>query len=231
MIPVVSSKVELHLGDCLEILPTIHTNSVDLVVTDPPYLVNVNSSIDGKSNPWADMMNATYWFKEWMTQCRRILKPSGAMWSFLNWKSLTIFQKSALDMRWKIGSLLVWDKEWIGPGGSVGLRPSYELVGLFPKEKFAISDRSLPDIQRFKWSSRKPHGHTSEKPLSLVRWLIEISGNKGDMVLDCFMGSGTTGDACIKSKRSFTGIEMDEPWFKYSEKRIAEAQLQIRMPI
>jgi len=92
------SEVKLYLGDCLEILPTIHTNSVDLVVTDPPYLVNVNSSIDGKVNPWADMMNATYWFKEWMTQCRRILKPSGAMWSFMNWKSLIIFQKSALDM-------------------------------------------------------------------------------------------------------------------------------------
>ena len=223
--------IELHLGDCLEILPTIPTSSVDLVVVDPPYLVNVNSSINGKSNPWADMMNATYWFKEWMTHCRRILKPSGAMWSFLNWKSLTIFQKSALDMGWKIVSLLVWDKEWIGPGGSVGLRPSYELVGLFPKENFAIPDRSLPDIQRFKWSSHKPNGHTSEKPLSLIRWLIEISGNKGDMVLDCFMGSGTTGDACVKSERSFIGIEMDEPWHKYSEKRIKEAQLQMRMEI
>ena len=224
-------NVDLRLGDCLEILPTLPTNSVDLVVIDPPYLVNVNSSINGKSNPWADMMNATYWFKEWMQQCQRILKPTGAMWSFLNWKSITIFQKSALDIGWKIESLLIWDKEWIGPGGCVGLRPSYEMVALFPKQKFSIRDRSLPDIQRFKWSSHKPSGHTSEKPLPLIKWLIDKSGNEGDLVLDFFMGSGTTGEACIKTNRSFIGIEIDDVWHKYAEKRIKEAQLQIRMDI
>lgn len=223
--------IDLHLGDCLDLLPTIPTNSIDLIVVDPPYLVTVNSSLMGKVNPWADMMNAVYWFREWMRHCRRILKPTGAMWSFMNWKSIPIFQKSALDLEWKIESLLVWDKEWIGPGGKVGLRPSYEMVGLFPKNKFAIVDRSLADIQRFKWASHKPNGHRSEKPIKLVSWLIEISSKKKDVVLDCFLGSGTTGEAAANLDRSFIGVEMDEKWYKKSKIRIEAAAAQIKLPI
>jgi len=218
--------VTLYQGDCLDVMREMPTGSVDAVVTDPPYITVVNSNVYGKTNPWADMVNAAVWFGAWMAECRRILRPTGALWACMSWKSLPIYMKAALDMRWKMESALVWDKEWIGPGGHVGLRPSYEMVGLFPGEAFAIADRGLPDIQRFKWSSFKPNGHPAEKPEALMRWLIEISGNAGDTILDPFMGSGTTGAACIASGRHFVGIEHDATWYAIAERRIADAQMQ-----
>lgn len=227
--PVVLGDCTLYCGDCLEILPTLAAGSVDAVITDPPYLVNVNSNLNGKSNPWGDIINAAFWFREWMTHCKRAIENDGFMWSFLNWKSIPIYQKAALDTNWNIESMLVWDKEWIGPGGSVGLRPSYELIALFGSEKFSIDDRGIPDIKRCKWSSIKPNGHPAEKPLKLIKWLLEISG--GDLILDPFMGSGTTGVACVQTGRKFIGIEIDPRYFDIAVRRIKEAQLQIRMEI
>ena len=133
------------------------------------------------------------------------------------------FQKAACDAGWPIESLLVWDKQWIGPGGQKGLRPSYELVALFAMPEFHIPNRGLPDIQRFKWSSKKPHGHPAEKPEDLISWLIENSTKEGDTVLDLFMGSGTTGAAAISTGRKFIGIEQDEKWYNVAKQRIEEA--------
>lgn len=160
-------------GDCLEVMKRLPDGCVDLVVADSPYGINTKSDGTGKINPWADLCNAAYWYAAWFAECRRVVSDGGAMWAFLNWRSLVTYQKAACDIGWPIESLLVWDKCWIGPGGPRGLRPSYELVGLWPNAEFGISDRGLPDIQRFQWSSHKPNGHPAEKPIDLVAWIIE----------------------------------------------------------
>lgn len=212
----------LYLGDCLEILPTL--GKVDAVVTDPPYMINTTSAGAGKLNPWADLCNAAYWFTAWYQACRGRLQGHGCVWTFLNWRTLPTAQKAAFDAGWQIESLLVWDKEWIGPGGSKGLRPSYELVSLMADGDWSIDDRGIPDIARAKWASHKPTGHPAEKPVTLVRWLLHISG--GGLALDPFMGSGTAGVACVNLGRSFVGIELDERWFDIACERIAAAERQ-----
>ena len=218
--------VQLYHGDCLEMMKSIPAGSVDAVITDPPYSINTKSDGAGKLNPWADRINSAFWYREWMGEARRILKPTGCMWSFLNWRSMVTFQKATDDLRWSIESLLVWDKCCIGPGGLRGLRPSYELVGLWAMENFAIENRGIPDIQRFKWASRKPTGHPAEKPLMLIEWLINISTKPNDTVIDLFVGSGTTAEACIKNGRNFIGSELDPIWFNYAQKRIEQTQAQ-----
>lgn len=105
-----------------------------------------------------------------------------------------------------------------------GLRPSYELVALFAMPDFKIENRCLSDIQRFKWSSKKPHGHPAEKPVSLMKWLIEQSTKPGDTVCDFFMGSGSTGAACVNKGRNFIGMELDPEYFETAQKRIAETE-------
>ncbi len=145
------------------------------------------------------------------------------MWACLNWRSLVTFQKAACDCGWPIESLLVWDKKWIGPGGSVGLRPSYELVALFADVGFAIDDRGVPDIQAFPWSSQKPNGHPAEKPESLMQFCIEHGSQRGGVVCDPFMGSGTTGVAAVQTGRSFVGIEIDPTYFEIAVRRIDKA--------
>lgn len=209
--------------DCLEGLAEIPDGSVDLVLTDPPYMFSQTSAVGRKIDPWADWCNAAFWYATWFQEARRVLKDTGAMWTFLNWRSMVTFQKAACSVNWPIESLLVWDKEWIGPGGSKGLRPSYELCALFCMPGFAIPDRGLPDIQRFKWSSKKPHGHPAEKPESLVRWLIEHSTEKGAVVLDLFMGSGTTAEACIRSDRQYIGFEMNPDYHAIAQQRVKDA--------
>jgi site-specific DNA-methyltransferase (adenine-specific) len=218
--------ITLHQGDCLEYMHTLPTGSVDAVITDPPYSINTKSDGQGKLNPWADRVNAAFWYREWMGEARRILKPTGCLWSFLNWRSMTTFQKATDDLRWSIESVLVWDKCWIGPGGPRGLRPSYEMVGLWAMEDFAIEDRGIYDIQRFKWSSHKPTGHPAEKPIDLIKWLIEISTKPGAIVADFFVGSGTTPAACLDTGRDFMGTEIDPIWYEYCLKRIEQIQQQ-----
>ena len=181
-------------------------------------------SVNSKLNPWADLCNASFWYTAWMRECRRVLKDDGALWCFINWRGFSTLQKAGLDMAWPIESLLIWDKGWMSTGGLKGLRPSYEMVALFAMPNFAIPDRGLPDIQRFKWAAHKPHGHPAEKPKALIRWLIKISGDakKGRVILDPFMGSGTTACAALREGCHYIGYEMDPNWKVKADARVAE---------
>lgn len=193
---------------------------IDLVVTDPPYGVNTKSDGNGKLSPWADYCNAAFWYASWIGMCQERLTRNGSLWSFLNWRSMITFQKAACDLGWAIESMLVWDKCWIGPGGSVGLRPSYELVALWAMPDFSIEDRGLPDIQRFPWSSFKPNGHPAEKPVEAMKWLITTSG--GRCLCDPFMGSGTALVAAKNLGLSAIGIEIEERYCEIAAKRLAQ---------
>ena len=213
-----SDRVTLYHGDCLEILPTLADGSVDAVVTDPPYGINTKSDGMGKLNPWADLCNSSMWYAAWIRESRRV---AGALWSCLNWRSLVTFQKAACDVGWPIESLLVWHKDWIGPGGTRGLRPSYELVAFWSNGR-TIADRGLSDVQTFKWCGHKPSGHPAEKPVGLMRFCADAV--QASVILDPFTGSGTTGVACVKTGRKFIGIEIDEKYCEIAAKRIQNAE-------
>lgn len=217
-----SISINFHLGDSLEFVRSIPTASMDAVITDPPYSINTKSDGSGKLNPWADRVNSAYWYREWIGEVRRTLKPTGCLWSFLNWRSFATFQKAADDLNWPIESLLIWDKTWPGPGGMRGLRPCYEMVALWAGSNFFITNRGLMDVQRFKWSSIKPNGHPAEKPVALIQWLIEISTKPGDTIVDLFTGSGTTAEACLKTDRNFIGSEIDISWYEYAKNRVKQ---------
>jgi DNA modification methylase len=126
-------------------------------------------------------MNASHFYELIWKETKRLVWNGGAAWMFLSWRTLPTIQRMSCALSWPIEDLLVWDKEWIGPGGCNGLRPSYELCALFRGDGFSIKDRGIPDIRREKWAGHKPTGHPAEKPEKLCRWLIEISG--GDIIL------------------------------------------------
>jgi len=210
-----NSLGKIYHADCLEILPDLP--QVDLVLTDPPYILNSKSAYGGKLNPWTDLCNSAYWFSAWQKECFSILTLRGAVWQFCNWRSFPTIVKSTFDAGNQIESLLIWNKDWIGPGGQKGLRPSYEMIALICNPDFSIKDRGIPDICKFKWSSKKPHGHPAEKPVSLCQWLIDISN--ANYILDPFMGSGSTLVGAIKLNRKFIGIDQDEKWCELAAKR------------
>jgi len=216
--------VTLYHGDCREVLPTL--DLVDLVVTDPPYIIGDVSagSLGSKSGGWADMMNSAEWFTGWYRQCDRLLKYHGAMWTFLNWRTLPVVMRAALDASMPITSVMVWDKEWIGPGGVQGLRTSYELCALLAKPGFAIPDRGARDVWRYKVGSYKASGHPAEKPVDLVQRIITCSATTGT-VLDPFVGSGTT---CVAAKAlgiPSVGVEAEERYCEMAARRLSQGVL------
>lgn len=220
--------VTLYHGDAMEVLAGLPSSSVALVVTDPPYVIGAVSAgnLASKSGGWADMMNSAHWFTAWYREVDRVLHSTGSMWTFANWRTLPVVMRAATDARMAITSLMVWDKEWIGPGGPQGLRPSYEVCALMAQPGFALPDRGTPDIWRHKVGSYKPHGHPAEKPEPLVRRIIEACELPPDaVVVDPFAGSGTTLAAARALGFHAIGIEAETRWCEVIADRLAQTEL------
>jgi site-specific DNA-methyltransferase (adenine-specific) len=220
--------ITIYHGDCREVLPSLP--SVRLVVTDPPYVFGIASTAqEGKAGGWGDLMNSSIWYESWLSEAKRLTaNAQGAAWVFNSWRSFPVLARAAYGVSWPVESLMVWDKEWIGPGGQRGLRPSYELAALFVQPEFALKDRGLPDIWRSKWSSLKPNGHPAEKPIQLVAKIIRESG--GGLVLDPFMGSGTSIVAAKAEGHPAIGIEIEEKYCEIAAKRLSQGALNLEMP-
>lgn len=210
-------------GDCREILPQI--KSTRLVVTDPPYVFGIASTAqESKAGGWGDLMNNAYWYALLLREFRRLtVNHAGAAWVFNSWRSFPVLARASYEAQWPIESLMVWDKQWIGPGGQRGLRPSYELVALFAQPDFAIPDRGVPDIWRCQWASQRPNDHAAEKPVDLFTRIIQESG-PGD-VLDPFLGSGTALVAAKRLGRRAVGIEIEERHCENAARRLSQEQL------
>lgn len=216
--------VTLYHGDALELVPTLPR--VGLVVTDPPYVIGAVSAgtLDSKAGGWGDMMNSALWFPTWYRMVRERLAHDGALWTFCNWRSLPVVMRAAADAAWSVTSCLVWDKDWIGPGGPVGLRPRYELVALLAMGGFEIPDRGVADIWVQRWAAHKPSGHPAEKPVDLIARLILTSGTNGP-VLDPFAGSGTTLRAAKDLGMHAIGIEAEERYCEIAARRCQQEVL------
>lgn len=218
----------LHCADSLDILPTLRAGSVDICVTDPPYIIGAVSAgnMATKAGGWGDMMNSARWFRDWYAMVRRVLKQDGSLWTFCNWRSLPVVMNAAAGAKWGVTSVLVWDKDWIGPGGSVGLRPSYELVALMAMPDFAIPNRGICDVWKEPWSAFKPNGHPAEKPVALLSRIIETSGmGKDGVVLDPFSGSGSTLRAASNLGMRSIGIEIEDDWCEVAVGRLRQSVL------
>lgn len=208
--------VSIYHGDMREVLPTLPT--VNLVVTDPPYVVGFASSAqEPKVGGWADLMNAAVWYASWLAECQRLTASAGAAWVFNSWRSFPALCRAAAELTWPIKSLLVWDKQAVGPGLR-GLRPRYELVALFANRGFTIRDRTITDIHACRWPAMRKPNHPAEKPVALIRYLLQISG--GQEVLDPFVGSGSTLVAAKQLGLRAIGIEMEERWCQIAAARL-----------
>lgn len=220
----------IYHGDSLEVLPTLRPASVQVVVTDPPYVIGAVSAgnMASKSGGWSDMMNSALWFSAWYRMVDRVLHRTGAFWSFCNWRTLPVLMRAASDASLPVTSLLVWDKEWIGPGGSQGLRPAYELVALMAHPDFVVPDRGVPDVWRHKVGSYKASGHPAEKPEGLVRrLLVTCEAAPDSLVLDPFLGSGTSAVAAKNAGLRCIGIEAEERYCELAAKRLGQEVLPL----
>lgn len=224
--------LDLRLGDCLEVMKDIPSNSIDLVVTDCPYRIvqggctkgaynnknNKNDIANMKSGKLFD--NNDIEFKEWLPDLYRVLKKGTHCYIMINARNLKELQQEAEKVGFIYQNLLVWKKNNATPNRYY--LNSCEFILMLRKGKARninnMGTKNILEIPNIIGDKK----HPTEKPIELMKVLIENSSNNNDNVLDPFMGSGSTGVACKELNRNFIGIEIDETYFNIAKKRIEE---------
>jgi site-specific DNA-methyltransferase (adenine-specific) len=220
--------VTLYHGDCLEVLPQIASGSAHGVITDPPYILQAGSSSTrgSKTGGWADMMNASLFYTSWYREAARILKHTGSLWTFGNWRSIPVMMRAAIDAGLPTTSLMVWDKMCIGTGGPQQLRSQHEVCMVMAKEGFKQPNRSQGDVLQVQAPLSKPTGHPAEKPEALMEKVIELAAiPTSGTIVDPFAGSGTTLVSAKKMGLQAIGVEAEERWCEVAARRLSQEVL------
>ena len=233
--------IDLRLGDCLEVMKTIEDNSIDAIITDPPYGTTACK--------WDSVID----FDLMWEQLNRIIKPNGA---------IVLFGSEPFSSALRMSNIKnykydwIWDKKLSTGGLLCNKRPlrRHENISVFYKKQVSynpimrkgkprkkgsmaqggvynkipqhnavikISDEYYPtSILELSNSKMKGRVHPTQKPVELMEYLIKTYTNENETVLDFTMGSGSTGVASKNLNRNFIGIEMDENYFKIAEERI-----------
>jgi site-specific DNA-methyltransferase (adenine-specific) len=209
--------VDLRQGDCLELMKDIPDKSIDLIVTDPPYAINLTPQRKNSKFKNTKVLNDDNleWLPEIVDEFYRISK--NAVLVFCGWQNIDKF-KIEFEKKFIIKNILVWDKDWFGMGNNY--RPNYELCLLCCKTNIITKSNNKSNILKYRRIAPQKLLHSCEKPVALLEDLISELTNTEDTVLDCFMGSGTTGVACKNLNRNFIGIELDETYFNIAKERI-----------
>lgn len=234
-------------GDCLEVLKTLPDESIDAIITDPPYMISQSGKSIGRkslsSKSWKREMNIKLDFgvwdnfhseeeffnftESWFKECVRVLKPKGWMYIFFDKQKIGYFDlllskkygmKGRTIFSWlksnpvpsfrKVNWLSASEFIWVGSKGECRLKN-------FLQQKEMFNYMITPNK-----SSYGETKHPTEKPIVLIEKLIKVNSNEGDIILDPFLGSGTTAVACLKLNRDFIGIEKEDEYVKIAEARI-----------
>lgn len=218
--------IDLRQGDCLELMREIPDASVDMVLTDPPYGMDLTPQRKtGKFHGVKIANDANLsWADDFFLQCFRVTKNNTASMFFCSHHCVAEFIYSARRAGFEIKNLLVWDKGQFGMGGN--WRPCHELILVCTKGRFVTKSNGLKTILQFKKVHHSKAVHPTEKPVSILRHLIEQPDYDPRVILDPFMGSGTTGLAAVMEGRRFIGMEMDPGYFAIAQQRIQAAMPQ-----
>ena len=214
-------QYKLYNGDCLEIMKDIKDKSIDLIVTDPPYLIDYQSNY--RKNKYKKIKNdikAEELISNYFKECYRILKDNTAMYSFCSWHNIDFFKRE-FEKYFKLKNIIVWNKNNTSMGDLKGsYAPKYEFILFGHKGRKLINGFRYPDVLEAKRTGNKLH--PTQKPIDLLEIFIKTSSNEGDTVFDGFMGSNSTGIASIKNNRKFIGIELDSNYYNIAKQRIDE---------
>lgn len=242
--------VTLINGDCLEALKNIQDNTVDLILTDPPYnlgnfmrerqtnLKKMRDNFFGaagwddlKYDEWVQVMDQ--FFKE----ANRVLKKKGSMIMFMSLLKVETIVKLAVKHKFYYKTTGIWHKTNPMPRNmNLHFINSVEgwiyfinesKTGTFNNNGQALHDFIETSVAP---SSEKIYGkHPTQKPEILFEHFVEKLTNKGDTVLDPFMGSGTAGVVSKRNGRNFIGIELDEQYFQIAQRRIQSVDVEYNL--
>lgn len=240
-------KADLQNKDCLSYLSSLDDDSVDLVVVDPPYFEIVKNDWD---NQWDSESSYLDWCRDWTQECFRVLKPEGCFYVWGTTKTDTFLRykldvlNNIPDAHYQ--NWIVWAYDWGGRTKKKFPRKHEDLL-MYSKGKefpFYADDVRVPykmaksvrqgvqlnalgKIPTDVWTknnhttSKEYAGwHPTQKPIILLERIIKAHTQAGEVVLDCFSGSGSTMIACSNTGRIFKGCELDTEYFEKSRERL-----------
>ncbi len=244
------------IGDCVAELRKIPSGSVDLIFADPPYNLQLNgdltrpdqSKVDAVDDDWdkfSDFASYDAFTKAWLTECRRVLKPNGAIWVIGSYHNIFRVGTIIQDLGFWVLNDVVWRKVnpmpnfrgrrftnahetmiWASREQKSKYTFHYEAMKIFNDDSQMRSDWTLPLCtggERLK-DANGDKVHPTQKPESLLQRVMLSSTNAGDVVLDPFFGTGTTGAVAKQLGRHFIGIERDETYAKHAKQRILNVE-------
>lgn len=205
------SEVRLILGDCLEIMKTLPDNSVDTVITDPPY--------SRRHLPF---------YGQIASQLPRILRHGGSLLAIVpHYAMPDILQAVGIHLKYR-WLCCMWQGTGQHPRMAMGIEVMWKPIVWWVNEAWPSGRGFIRD--GFENQQEGKTLHKWQQSESWADYCLRFVLNNG-IVLDPFMGSGTTGVACVKTGHNFIGIEIDEGYFNIAKKRIEEAQMQLALPL
>ena len=227
--------------DCMELLTTLEDDSVDLVLTDPPYALDYDRG-KGWDSQWTSQAEYLEWCQEWTRECVRVLKPNRMMVVFGTLKTDTFLHYKLQTS--KLGGLhsneeIIWSYNW-GGRSKKNFARKHEFAWCWSKGKeflFNAEDVRVPrkttyNNRNYKRDTTIPtcvweknnhtvskeycNWHPTQKPFMILERIIKAYTNPGDIVLDCFSGSASTAISCDITNRRFIGSELDTEYYEKS---------------
>ncbi|MDB4884558.1 MAG: site-specific DNA-methyltransferase [Gemmatimonadetes bacterium] len=245
-LPLANTRAEVVLGDCIDVLHTLDSCSVDAVVTDPPYCSGGFSESARRMAKGQGLRSETIrdqgWFTSdnmgtagmvWMMravalEAYRVLRDGSSLVLFTDWRQVANLGPVVESSGFRWTNMVVWDKGSAGLGS--GFRAQHELALHFTKGSAAYHDRSTGNVIRCSRQSHTSREHQTQTPIDLMARLIRVVCPVGGVVLDPFAGSGSTGVAALLEGRGFLGIEREAAYVEIARRRLAEVLSRSELP-
>lgn len=206
-------------ADCRDILPTIDPSTVALVLTDPPYGVDFDTDF----TRFTGGVSASVGTHPAVHGDSDPFDPSPIVSRF---RRVMLFGANAFSDRLPRGSWIVWDKR--SPQGAKNVMSDGEVAWFSHGHGVYIHSHTWDGFNRA--SERQTAYHPTQKPVALMRWILEKWSKPGDLILDPYMGSGPVARACLDLGRRYIGIELSEAYCQIAVQRLQQAVLPLEVP-
>jgi site-specific DNA-methyltransferase (adenine-specific) len=244
-----SDGVSIWCGDCLHVIPTL--SEVAAIITDPPYSsggmmrgdrmastrekyqgTDVDTEHPNFTGDNRDQRGFTAWASLWLSNCIDITVPGGVCCLFSDWRQLPCMTDALQAGGWVWRGILPWDKVQARPmPNRFRAQCEYVAWGTNGPRSFDTAGATYHDgILRGTPPTQGERVHCTQKPVAVMARLVEIAC-EGSAILDPFMGSGSTGVACIRTGRKFIGIEKDARHFEIARARLEHELRQLALPL
>lgn len=209
-------------ADAIEWLRSLPNNSVDLIVTDPAYSSLEKHRVVGTTtrltNDWFPVVPNSY-FDEWFAECYRVLAKNSHLYFMCDQETMFAAKPKGEAAGFTFWKGIVWDKVDMGMG--YHWRAKHEMILFFEKGKRKLNDLGIPDVLSFK-KVKGSEFYPTEKPVELLEVFVYNASSEGQLVIDPFCGSGSTGEAALNLGRRFMGADITERAVQVATARLAQ---------